>query len=49
MFPTPLMYSCSVILVEQQKLAELHRLDEELEDMKKQEQLETKAAETQEQ
>lgn len=47
-YGTPLIWSCAVILTEQMKLAQLHRLDEELEEMKKQRQLATTAAETQE-
>ncbi|KAG7237797.1 hypothetical protein INR49_031810 [Caranx melampygus] len=40
---------CQLLSAEQLKLAQLCRLDEELEDVRKQEQLGTKAAETQEQ
>ncbi|XP_070841165.1 synaptonemal complex central element protein 1 [Chaetodon trifascialis] len=46
-FPFPLIWSCPVILTEQMKLAELHRLSQEIEEVKKQKQAGTTAAETQ--
>lgn len=46
-FPTPLGWSHSVILIEKLKLAQLHNLDEELEEVRRQKQSVTVATETQ--
>ena len=46
-FLTPVIKSCSVILAEQIKLAQLHHFNEELEEVKKQRQPGTTAVESQ--